>query len=588
MSNAVSVSIIMCAFNAEKFVSRCMDSLLSQTVLDFEIVLVNDGSTDDTPKMFDFYEAQHPNIVKVVHQNNTGLYLARLAGIRLAGGEYIGFVDADDWVEDSMYERMLHTANEENACIVLCHYFEVFQHSLRVVGKKGYPAGKQLNSMDLLESGFPLFVCNKLFKRDVLGSLDPRLGIRSQIEDVCIMSQALQHSIKVALCDEHLYYYLQHEASDSSSEQFAKKNKIYEYFSAMDALFAFSWDNEEYAKRVHSYLFRSLYWGLTSSIRSCFTADYIDYMKSKAEHLDDNPYITNLDHLLRFVDRETIPKRLIVFGDGKICADEFAAYNKESLDCFTPDYEALIVHQSIETAPDVIKAEAKKGSFDFVREYFIAKHMHEHGGVYVHPSVRLNMPLGMLRANRDFFSVSPGNPVVISTHLFGCAAGSVVMERVLKTYESESSIPLSLRIEGVLRSIGITHLRMFTRSVSDDKATTVYHILDCYTNFSETNIAEVFCEDKFQMMKKGLMCLSQDEAGAIKTFVKDRGAALDKRARDAENKLRAVLSSTSWKITAPLRSFVDKLKKLLARKSWKILVPVRYMAHVYKKITRGV
>lgn len=116
----ISVSIIIPVYNAEKFLPRCIDSVLGQTLKDIEIILVDDGSIDRSGKLCDNY-AKKDGRVKVIHNKNKGPGEARNRGIEAAGGEYIGFVDADDWCESSMFEELFRAAASK-ADMAFCDY----------------------------------------------------------------------------------------------------------------------------------------------------------------------------------------------------------------------------------------------------------------------------------------------------------------------------------------------------------------------------------------------------------------------------------------------------------------------------------
>lgn len=119
------VSIIVPIYNAENFISRCFESLLGQTITDIEIIAVNDGSTDTSGKILSNYAAKDPRI-KVINKKNGGVSSARNSGLKIVKGEYIGFVDPDDWIDPNMYENMYLTAINDKADIVMCTYLREF------------------------------------------------------------------------------------------------------------------------------------------------------------------------------------------------------------------------------------------------------------------------------------------------------------------------------------------------------------------------------------------------------------------------------------------------------------------------------
>ena len=119
MESSKKLSVIVPVYNVEQYLKRCVDSILNQTVTDLEIILVDDGSTDSSGSLCDRYAEEHTNI-RVHHKPNGGLTSAWKAGLELAGGSYIGFVDSDDWIDPDMYERMLTLAEREDADVTVC------------------------------------------------------------------------------------------------------------------------------------------------------------------------------------------------------------------------------------------------------------------------------------------------------------------------------------------------------------------------------------------------------------------------------------------------------------------------------------
>lgn len=119
------VSIVVPIYNIEAYLGRCLDSLLQQTLKEIEVIAVNDGSTDRSGAILDQYAAQDKRIV-AIHQANGGVSSARNAALRRVSGDYIGFVDPDDWVDTDMYEALYGTAVSEKADIVMCTYVREF------------------------------------------------------------------------------------------------------------------------------------------------------------------------------------------------------------------------------------------------------------------------------------------------------------------------------------------------------------------------------------------------------------------------------------------------------------------------------
>ncbi len=121
------VSVVVPVYNVEQFLNRCVESLLAQTLEDIEIILVDDGSKDSSGKMCDEYASKFPGKISVLHKENGGLTSAWKAGSEIANGEYIGYIDSDDYVLPDMYERMYQRAVEEDADIACCGLHHIYE-----------------------------------------------------------------------------------------------------------------------------------------------------------------------------------------------------------------------------------------------------------------------------------------------------------------------------------------------------------------------------------------------------------------------------------------------------------------------------
>lgn len=179
IENCPLISIIVPAYNIEKYLPRCLDSILNQSYTNIEIVLVDDGSTDRTGKIADEYQLKYPQKVVCLHLKNGGVLRARLTGITAASGEWIGFVDGDDEIEVDMYERLINNAYIYGADISHCGYQTIvnngerihyFYNTGRTVVQDRATGIKDLLAGSFVEPG----LWNKIFKRSLFDSLQER------------------------------------------------------------------------------------------------------------------------------------------------------------------------------------------------------------------------------------------------------------------------------------------------------------------------------------------------------------------------------------------------------------------------------
>ena len=203
------ISVIVTAYNIEKYLPRCVDSLLAQTYSPMEIILVDDGSSDETPRLCDDY-ARKNDSVYVIHKENGGPSAARNAGLAIAKGDYIGYVDGDDKVEADMYENMLGECLRTGAQIAICAYREVGEGA-----EENHFTGNILDlsreeTLELYINGDPQYhiyhsVWSKLFERKVIEDIRFPEGRKS--EDIMYTTWALTRASKCVFLDTPYYNY---------------------------------------------------------------------------------------------------------------------------------------------------------------------------------------------------------------------------------------------------------------------------------------------------------------------------------------------------------------------------------------------
>lgn len=219
------ISVIVPVYNVENYLRDCIESVCAQTYQDLEIILVDDGSTDRSGEICDEF-AQRDERIVVVHQKNGGVTQARNTGLRISHGEYIGFVDGDDWIEPNMYASMYREMIDGNADVVMCGHFEnvgTAQHEIfqgvctgrydkdRIL-KEIYP--EMLSGSRFFEWRIFLILCDKLFRRDKLMRF--QLGVDDLItvgEDTACVVPYLLDCGRISIMRECLYHYRQTSTS---------------------------------------------------------------------------------------------------------------------------------------------------------------------------------------------------------------------------------------------------------------------------------------------------------------------------------------------------------------------------------------
>ena len=216
------VSVIVPVFNVEKYLSKCLESLVNQTLQDIEIVVVNDGSTDNSQKIIDEFQKKYPATIISFYKENGGLSEARNFGLNYASGKFIGFVDSDDYVSETMFEEMYALAINYNAEMVICNLQKVDEAG-NVIQKltqiPNMPEEINLENQFSVFSDLSYFACNKIFKKELFENFRFKKGIH--FEDIQLIPQLLLKCKTLAQTQNYHYQYL--ERSDSITKTHTEK-----------------------------------------------------------------------------------------------------------------------------------------------------------------------------------------------------------------------------------------------------------------------------------------------------------------------------------------------------------------------------
>ena len=220
------ISIIVPIYRVEPFLARCIESILKQTYTNLEILLIDDGSQDRCDEICDEY-AKKDGRIRVFHTENRGLSAARNLGLQEAKGEYIGFVDSDDWIESDMYEVLLNKMRATGTDICVCGYWSEGESSTKQFHYPDalYSGGETLTA--LIHGKLGSYTWNKLYRRDMFEGVSFPLG--RYYEDVDTLCEVLSNSSSVVVLDTVKYHYRQR--ADSITNSHSGKN-LFDYADA--------------------------------------------------------------------------------------------------------------------------------------------------------------------------------------------------------------------------------------------------------------------------------------------------------------------------------------------------------------------
>ncbi|MEI2671597.1 MAG: glycosyltransferase [Marmoricola sp.] len=214
---AATISVIVPVYNAGSHLRHCLESIQRQTHAVLEIIVVDDGSTDDSSAIIESFTIHDPRFI-VVRQDNAGVSSARNAGLTLATGDYVSFIDADDWLEPTTYEQMLGAIDRDGADFATCGYFvdSLATSRARPIPDEFLDRHNTQAGLDLLLGSPNRFVYTRIFQRELVGSTRFREDLHWG-EDTVFVFEVIKRAQATAFVSQPLYHYVQSEGSATRS-----------------------------------------------------------------------------------------------------------------------------------------------------------------------------------------------------------------------------------------------------------------------------------------------------------------------------------------------------------------------------------
>ena len=297
--NECKLSIIVPVYGVEKYIDKCLNSLVKQSLKEIEIIVVNDGTKDNSQKIIDKYVKKYPDKIKSYIKENGGQGSARNYGLKKATGEYIGYVDSDDFVEKDMYKKLYNKAKKNNYDIVVCGNYNVSED----YQNKNIDAFINNYNTDLENIFFgKMAVWNKIYKRDIL--IKNKLEFKEKVwyEDLAFTLKAIMNSNTFAFIDEPLYDYLIREGSTMNNSNVQRNLEILDAFNDILSYIKHN-KKEEYFDKVEFLAIDHIYISAIVRVLKAEADDkvkretinkLIDYMNKNFPNYKNNKYINTL------------------------------------------------------------------------------------------------------------------------------------------------------------------------------------------------------------------------------------------------------------------------------------------------------
>ena len=310
----VKVSVIVPMYNVEDYVEQCLSSLERQTLKELEVIIVNDGSTDNSVEIAQGFVDRNSKLFKLVHKENGGLSDARNYGLQYVTGETIAFLDSDDYVEDTLYEKLYNKLSEGyDICVTDIEYsFEDKSKSYVMKGLSDWPT-PSIQRKALLS---PLFAWNKLYKASLFLDSDIRYPVGTWYEDIPVTTVLFAQCEDIGYLDECLIHYRQRTGSIMSSNS---SNRVSEIFGVMamlrDRFKQLNLSDKFHDELEYLHIEHLRLYGMFRFIRSNNWEKYYEdselVMNTYYPNWKKNPYIDNLNMknkiFLKFFNKATEP-----------------------------------------------------------------------------------------------------------------------------------------------------------------------------------------------------------------------------------------------------------------------------------------
>lgn len=298
------VSIIVPIYNVEKYLERCLESLVNQTYQEIEILLINDGSTDLSATLAKAYDEKYENVF-LFNKENGGLSDARNFGLKYARGEYIAFIDSDDWIDITMIEKMILKADQTHADVVCCDMEYVDDQ-----GNREFSSGGDFDWIVVKDHPEIISInnsaCNKIYRRNLFEQI--KFPIGAWYEDLGTIPKVIFLSEKIAKVNEPLYFYYQRTGSISHTKN-EKVFDIYKCLNSVKDFIAERTNDERFINEINK-MFVIHGAELTTLRIKDYSSDREEYLNRNVDLLEENYPAWFQDEMMK---QYSLKKRVVFF-----------------------------------------------------------------------------------------------------------------------------------------------------------------------------------------------------------------------------------------------------------------------------------
>ena len=574
--SAPEISVIIPVYNVLHYLAECLNSVVNQTFTDYEIIIVNDGSTDDSQSVIDDYVYRYPELIRAFTIKNRGLGGARNYGMEKARGRYFVFVDSDDYIHKDALKHMYEAAKLHNADYVMADYVSFWED-----GKQLYFSAcdsPEINRFDLIKHAAKYGIVtawSKLIARELFNIIQFPTGF---YEDLATTPILLSYAKNIYYLPEGLYFYRQRAGSITSIKSGDKR--LLDCYAAWDRIREHA--NPIFEKEIQY----TIYWSI-----NFFCTDFLDdftenakvYYDQNRAYFEGNAYIAEAIRKKRFLDFEhldIIPKIIHYcwFGNGE--KSELIQKCMDSWKKYAPDFEIIEWNESncdIHINEYVEEAYSKK-QYAFVADYFRMKALNEYGGVYMDTDIELLQPLEKYLYCSAFFAFE--TPDFVNAAIVGAVKNHPLIDELRRSYEEDTFkltkdpgeiLTIPRRLTGLLSkrtniqlngksqllegNIRIFSANRMTINVHDGRCICVHHYEGSWLKKNGGPASDYTYEVlrhyyTWDLLHREDAPLTGTQAQLLAYY---------------QSECNRYENSTCWKITKPLRILGDFLKKIFRR-----------------------
>ena len=302
MKNKDKISIIVPIYNTGKYLKKCIDSLINQTYDNLEIILINDGSKDNSSETIKSYNDKR---IKYFNKKNEGIGKTRNFGIEKATGDYLMFIDSDDYISDKCCEEFINNANKKKSDLIVSDYYKDKNGKLECIKLDDFKDStlKENNKLLLIINHGP---CNKLYKRSLIIDNKIRFNEEYKYEDTPFVIECIDKAKKISKINEALSYYCIH----SNSETTVRDKRVFDILKIVDIVRNNLKDKgylkdtlDEYTVDILTNYTIQMRYQQDKKIRNKFIDNAFDYLKENVKDYKSKKYYKNKSFIRRQIER---------------------------------------------------------------------------------------------------------------------------------------------------------------------------------------------------------------------------------------------------------------------------------------------